>query len=629
MSIFGILDPEEFIGGYWHRLVGDAESYFRFEEAAVSFDEVRNPLGVFFHGLGGTGGVRLVPAHEQTSHHRLTFRQKLGMESERIDKPVFNGETVSLPRKIDIYPDRALNRDLYFWLAAFFVHLKEPLTLAQTALRADVSFLRVADRATADTLAACPGLKDRYRRLCEAMLEARPKRKHLSGIEAEVEQAVTALLSGEPMPDIATDVAAKDYRPFLPVPLWGAFMPAEPKLRDEREQDEERESAQGEEDDRKRKASRKKQDQAEREDSLILNKFEKILSLAEMVNLNRAIDDDEDEDPKKAADDLDEITVSPHQKKAATKIKLDLDLPPDAVDEETLEAQLTYPEWDCRKERLLPKHCAVFVQTAPIVGENWRPDPDQKRRIRRVRRQFEALRPKRQILTAQPDGQELDMDALVRSRCDMAAGGPVTNRVYLDARNNERDLAVVLLVDVSLSTDAWIEGKRVLNVEKEALTALAHGLEACGDDHAILTFTSRRRKFVRIETVKGFDEPANSQVDQRISALKPGFYTRMGAAIRHASAVLAKRPNRHRLLLVLTDGKPNDVDHYEGRYGLEDTRMAIQEARRDGAVVFGVTVDTQARDYFPRLFGRGAYHIVGHIDRLPAALPKIYGNLVA
>ncbi|RAI32099.1 VWA domain-containing protein, partial [Rhodoplanes roseus] len=89
-------------------------------------------------------------------------------------------------------------------------------------------------------------------------------------------------------------------------------------------------------------------------------------------------------------------------------------------------------------------------------------------------------------------------------------------------------------------------------------------------------------------------------------------YTRMGAAIRHVAAGLKERPQRHRLLLLLTDGKPNDIDYYEGRYGIEDTRMAIREARKDGIRVFGVTVDEAARDYFPYLFGRGAYAIVPH-----------------
>jgi nitric oxide reductase NorD protein len=213
---------------------------------------------------------------------------------------------------------------------------------------------------------------------------------------------------------------------------------------------------------------------------------------------------------------------------------------------------------------------------------------------------------------------------VVRAVADRRAGAPGSERLYSAARTNQRDLAVAVLVDVSLSTDAWAEDRRVLDVEKEALLALVGGLDACGDEHAVFTFTSRRRDSVWVRTVKEFDAPLDGHVTRRIQALKPGHYTRMGAAIRHATHRLAERPRGHRLLLLLTDGKPNDNDHYEGRYAAEDTRMAIREARRAGIRVFGITVDREARDYFPYIFGPGAYAIFPHISRLPTALPAIY-----
>ena len=186
-----------------------------------------------------------------------------------------------------------------------------------------------------------------------------------------------------------------------------------------------------------------------------------------------------------------------------------------------------------------------------------------------------------------------------------------------------------MLVDVSLSTDSWVEDRRVLDVEKEALLALAGGLDACGDEHAIFTFTSRRRDAVWVRTVKDFDQRLDALAIRRIRALRPGHYTRMGAAVRHAARRLAERPHGHRLLLLLTDGKPNDADHYEGRYAVEDTRMAIREARRAGTKVFGITVDREARDYFPYIFGLGAYAIFPDISRLPAALPAMYRQVTA
>jgi nitric oxide reductase NorD protein len=186
---------------------------------------------------------------------------------------------------------------------------------------------------------------------------------------------------------------------------------------------------------------------------------------------------------------------------------------------------------------------------------------------------------------------------------------------------------VTILVDVSLSTDAWFDDHRVLDVEKEALSVLANGLAACGTNHSILTFTSRRRSWVRIETVKAFGEEMSGEVERRIASLKPGYYTRIGAAIRHASAELALQPNRSKLLLVLTDGKPNDIDHYEGRFALEDSRKAVSEGRRAGQAVFAVTIDKDARSYLPSMFGRNGFAIVGDIAKLPRALPAIYRGL--
>jgi nitric oxide reductase NorD protein len=377
-------------------------------------------------------------------------------------------------------------------------------------------------------------------------------------------------------------------------------------------------------DDRKRFAVRERDDDANRRDPFVLNRFEKILAMAEMVNVDRPADDSEDEDAQKAADDLDEIALARRSGKPATRFKFDLDLPPEALDASRLAAGLTYPEWDYRSSSYLPDHCRVFATEASEIGEGWAPDETMRRHIRQVRRRFEALRPRHELMRGQADGHDLDLDALVRARCDLRAGSGRLDRVHVAMRPQGHDLAVTLLVDVSLSTDAWVDGYRVLDVEKEALLVLAHGLAASGDHHSILTFTSRRRSWVRLETIKAFGEPMSGAVERRIGALKPGYYTRIGAAVRHAAAELARQPQRKKLLLVLTDGKPNDVDHYEGRFAVEDTRKSVQEARRLGIAVFGVTVDATAQSYFPTLFGRSGYAIVGNVRRLPAALPAIY-----
>jgi nitric oxide reductase NorD protein len=231
-------------------------------------------------------------------------------------------------------------------------------------------------------------------------------------------------------------------------------------------------------------------------------------------------------------------------------------------------------------------------------------------------------------MRAQLDGSEYDMDALVRAQIDFLATGQPSDRIYMQARADMRDLAVAVLIDVSRSTEAFVGERAVIEVEKEALIALSEGLAACQDDFALYAFSSLRRDRVWVATLKEFSEPAGAAVRSRIAALKPGYYTRLGGAIRHVSACLAKRDNTRRLLLVLSDGKPNDLDHYEGRYGIEDSRKAIQEARAQGQAVFGITVDKDASAYVPRIFGAGAYAIVSKPERLTNALPYLYRQVV-
>jgi nitric oxide reductase NorD protein len=382
-------------------------------------------------------------------------------------------------------------------------------------------------------------------------------------------------------------------------------------------------------DSRRRKAVRKSTDNSDRGDPLILHRFETIFSLADMINVNRSVEDDDEESAKQAAEDTPELTIGSNSKRAATRLKLDLDLAPKQADRTALEADCTYPEWNWKQNRYLKDYCRVHAVSAQEEGEDWSPDADMQRTIRDVRRRFEALRPRRQTFHAQPDGDEIDLAMVVRDIAERSAGGAGSERVFMQARAAMRDLSLAVLMDVSLSTDAYIQERRVLDVEKSALLALTHGLTACGDEHAIYTFTSRRRQNVTVSTVKGFEEKLDARVVRRIEALKPGQYTRIGAAIRHISTQLEKRPSKHRLLLLLTDGKPNDVDHYEGRYGIEDTRRAIWEARKLGLRVFGVTVDENARDYVPHIFGPGGYAIVSDIARLPAALPAIYRQITS
>ncbi len=167
----------------------------------------------------------------------------------------------------------------------------------------------------------------------------------------------------------------------------------------------------------------------------------------------------------------------------------------------------------------------------------------------------------------------------------------------------------------------------MISIARESLSALGHGLAATGDSHAIYAFSSLRRDRVFLSRAKRFDERLSPVVTARIGGFRPGHYTRLGAAIRHASAMLAREGASRRLLLAITDGKPNDLDHYEGPHGVEDSRMAVREARAAGHGVHGVLVDAEGQDWFPRIFGRAGFTLLPDPTRLPRVLPRLYQTL--
>ena len=635
---------EEIVGRAWDRWASDANSYPDFPEAAVDLDVVLPVLGSYFRAMGGPAAVTLSAVKAHSSGHRLSWRQWLGMASEEMCFARRNEESLLLPSRIAYFPDQQLNQDLYFWLTAFLASAA-PVPEVNDPLQRDLLHLHHSWLASESLSAELPGLGQRYQRLCKAVLAMRPTRQ-LPATEASVEALIGRMLGDHksnlpPMAErwwnwLRSDGSCAEigqapagYRAPLPVPLWGEVLLREPGSAMPNADEVPAVPAGGTANAAKRRAERRELDQPDRDDPLLLSPFEKMLSWTEMVNVNRSVDDDDPASAKQAAEQLDQLALSSHKQEAATRLQMDLDVPVGAAEEGVVEATYRYPEWHYRKQRLMPDYCAVQANIASDTGEDWQMDADMAQRVRRVRRQFEALRPRRELARGEPDGDELDTDAMIRAHCDRIAGMAGSERVFQSWREQARDLAVAILVDVSLSTESWVEDRRVLDVEKEALLALSQGLDACGDEQAIYTFTSRRRHHVDVRTVKAFDEPLSPMVKQRICALRPGLYTRMGAAIRHVGSELAARPNRHRLLLLLTDGKPNDSDHYEGRYAVEDSRRAVQEMRRLGLQLFGVTVDREARQYFPHIFGPGAYSIIQRPAGLARALPQIYRQITS
>ena len=634
-------EPEETVGKLWHTLASRFDAPQAHEDAAVDLSEVVGRLATFFRGLGGDPAVEIRPAADLASKHRLSFLRRLGTETEYAPRASYDGEILRLPARLAVFPAREANGALYLWLTAAVAHA-DAFVGDDDPLQADLRTLRNGNRMMRAALENAPGLHKLVGALSGGCLALRTDTnrpateravesvvRHLLGDDAPLGTRATEYLKRIQSGDFDGLSAPRGYRPFRPVPIWpdlGALTfsaGAEAETRETGGPPEEGKEG-------IHRARRRKSEQVERRDSLILHKFEAILSWAEFLNLNRRVDDDDNEDAKKAAEDQEEIGLGQISKAPATRLKLHLDLAPEDVDREKVAGKFIYPEWDVRTGQYLPDHCCVLDNVAEIRDDisAIQEDPRAARRIRAVKRQFEALRPGRVMLSGQQDGEELDMEAAVRAQVDLLARGESTTRIWRQSRPQSRDLAVSILLDVSRSTESAVTGRAVIDIEREALTALAEGLDACGDDFAINAFSSLKRNRVYLSRCKSFDEPLSAKVEARINSLRPGFYTRVGAAIRHVSVDLAAQARKRRLLLVITDGKPNDLDHYEGRHGIEDTRKAVQEARRAGHAVFGITIDPKGKSWFPRMFGQGGFAVIANPDHLTTALPDIYRHLV-
>jgi len=309
-----------------------------------------------------------------------------------------------------------------------------------------------------------------------------------------------------------------------------------------------------------------------------------------------------------------------------TRAKRDVEAPAEG------ESRIAYPEWDYRISAYREPGATVRLLPPQLGPQQWvdRTQAEHRTMLDAIRRRFEMLHAQRTRLRKQLDGDELDLDAYIDSNADFRAGLPMAQALYQTHRAARRNMAITLLIDVSGSTDAWISAnRRVVDVEREALLLVCIALEGMGERYSVLAFSGEGPHAVTVRALKRFDERYDNEIARRIAALEPEQYTRAGAAIRHASTLLMREPAGHRLLLLLSDGKPNDVDDYEGRYGVEDMRQAVTEARLQGIFPFCLTIDRQAANYLPAVFGAHQYALLPRPELLPTVLLDWMKRLVA
>jgi len=301
-----------------------------------------------------------------------------------------------------------------------------------------------------------------------------------------------------------------------------------------------------------------------------------------------------------------------------------LSAPPPELKSER-DADFRYDEWDYHRNAYRRGWCHVYeVAVKPGDGAFVRETRQRHAAlIQQLRRKFEMVRGEDRILGRQPEGEEIDLDALVEAVNDRRGGAEPSERLFSRRIRNERSLAAMFMVDMSGSTKGWVN-----DAEREALVMLCEALEKLGDSYAIYGFSGWTRTRCDIYRIKSFADRYDDDVRARIDGIEAKDYTRMGVAIRHLTRLLAAQPARHKLLVTLSDGRPDDFgDEYRGNYGIEDTRRALQEARQQGVRSYCVTIDRHGQDYLKHMMGPAAYTVLDDVRKLPLKVADIYRRL--
>jgi hypothetical protein len=289
---------------------------------------------------------------------------------------------------------------------------------------------------------------------------------------------------------------------------------------------------------------------------------------------------------------------------------------------------IVYPEWDQRRTRYREAWCRVHPASFPDGAPEWVRDQQQRhaRSIRQLEQRLKRFRQSRLPQRGLEDGPELDVDAAIRAEVDRRVSGNAASRIHEDRLPNNADLAISILMDSSLSTDGWAEDQRILDLSRESVFVLGEVLNRLAMPFSLQAFASKTRNRCRVWGLKEFRESwTRSRI--RLGALEPIGYTRIGPALRHTMAGLRHQPQRKKLLLLLSDGKPNDYDRYEGRHGIADIRRAVREGQEAGIHVHALAIGSESRTWLPEMMGHGHWHVLNRPRDLLAGLTDLTARL--
>lgn len=287
-----------------------------------------------------------------------------------------------------------------------------------------------------------------------------------------------------------------------------------------------------------------------------------------------------------------------------------------------------YPEWDYTSQTYRPDWVSLYERLHPAGQAS---DIDilllkHNALAKKLKRLLDMLKPQDKVrVRYQEDGSELDLDVALRSLIDLKSGAQPDSRINMSHKTDGRSIAVMLVLDLSESLNEMPAGSEqtILQLSQEAVSLLAWSIDQLGDPFAIAGFHSNTRHDVRYLHVKGFEERWGDDVKARLAAMDAGYSTRMGAAMRHAAHYLGTQQADKKLMLVLTDGQPSDIDAPDERTLIEDARQSVRELDQQGIFTYCISLDAKADSYVSDIFGR-QYTVIDHVERLPEQLPKLF-----
>ncbi len=518
----------------------------------------------------------------------------------------YKGNRFFLPEFFTAFPSADDNRMFYLFRTLYLSYMQKagiryPSGTEKSLAEARADALKAAPQVLEALFADFPSLRDFHRKLTAYYTAA------AKGAEPDLSFVYGKLMSGPAAEPDLTDPSVEKIRQAL-----------EDEIQSMRQ-------ARAVEEMQVQQVDKKQQ-----EDQVVHNYFEKIETAEEHTGgIWRDFDgSDEMDEHQNALDNLqmrhvvrtDEETHSVYQTEFTENTAV-----PEAADAEFRQPYILYDEWDYASQTYKKDYCKLFTEEPPSADPDYYVQTlrDNQTVLNGLRKILANLRNRLTETRRQYDGEHFDIDALTDWFTDIRSGHTPDERVYIAKRTTEKDVSVMLLLDISMSSDGYAAGNRIIDVEKQTAILFGEILHEFQTDFAIHAFYSKTRNKSMFVRLKDFDEKW-PQAAGKIAAIQPKGYTRIGTALRHAGSLLRERPTRDKWLILLSDGKPNDYDRYEGRYGMEDIKQALRELRRERIYTYALAIEAQAKFYLPRMFGTNRYQILTSPVELLKSLVKLY-----